>query len=1129
MIQVKSGVHMKVKKHLLTLLIGAAIVLFGLSFPRLYGQTEVKIWEEPLDLPTYLIGEPEPNPIFFTGRAYQGAKGPVYPYPLLDKLTDARVIKTYKAVYLENEYVKLCVLPEIGGRIFSALDKTNDYDFFYCQHVIKPALIGMLGAWISGGVEWNFPHHHRASGFMTVDYTLVENPDGSKTIWVGEIERRHRMKWAIGLTLYPGKSIIEVTVKLFNRTPFAHSILYWANVAVHTNENYQIIFPPGTEYATFHGKNQFSQWPVSHQFYNSVDYSEGVDVSWWKNQPAPTSFFAWNYEDDFFAGYDHGKKAGVAYVANHHLAPGKKLWTWGTGDQGKRWEKILTENDGPYIELMAGAYSDNQPDYSWMQPYEVKTVTQYWYPLKEIGGVKNANCLAACNLEITSSHTAVLGFNTTSDYQEAEVVLQAEDRVLFKQTIDISPEAPFWGEVFLPEDVKEEDLKLVLLTHDAKELISYTSVKREGAPMPEPVKPPLPPKEIKTNEELYLAGLRLEQFYNPAFEPYPYYEETLKRDPGDYRVNTALGLLYLKRGMFKEAESALTKAVERATRNYTHPKDREAFYYLGVALRALGREKEAKDAFFKAAWNEAWHSASYFQLAELACKAGDFLKALQYVDESLATNRLNTKALNLKASLLRRIGIPQRAEEVALDVLSSDPLDFWAANELYLAKKARSLRKEAAGELENLRRKMRGEVQDYLELAVDCGNCGLWEEAIDVLLRFVESEGKKDRIFPMVYYYLGYFHEKKGEMGNVLHCYQRAAQMPSDYCFPFRLESIDVLRSAENSNPEDPRAPYYLGNLLYDLQPEEAIKEWEKSRNLDDSFSIVHRNLGLGYSRVENDIKKAMKSLERAVSCNKKDPRLYYELDLLYELGGVSPEQRLKLLEKNHKTVVRRDDALTREITLLVQVGRYDRALELLKSHHFHIWEGGGRIHDIYVDAYLLRGEERMRAKRYEEALRDFQAALEYPGNLEVGRPLRGGRDSQVFYFIGSVYEAAGDFGNARMFYERAVEDKHGFSEVGFYQGLAFQKLGRGEEAEGIFDGLISAGKERLKQEEAMDFFEKFGEKQSAINRQADAHFLIGLGNLGKGKRRDAGQEFEQALKLNINHLGAKRQLLALQ
>ena len=201
--------------------------------------------------------------MFYMNESYQGAQKRIYPYALQDHLTHNRIDQTYTALKLENEFVELCVLPELGGRLFSATDKTNDYDFFYRQHVIKPALIGMLGAWISGGVEWCAFHHHRNTTFMPVDYTTVENADGSKTIWFGETERRHRMKWLIGLTLYPDRSYVEATVKFFNRTDQPHSILYWANVAVHVNDDYQVIFPPSVQVATYHSKIDFTYWPIA--------------------------------------------------------------------------------------------------------------------------------------------------------------------------------------------------------------------------------------------------------------------------------------------------------------------------------------------------------------------------------------------------------------------------------------------------------------------------------------------------------------------------------------------------------------------------------------------------------------------------------------------------------------------------------------------------------------------------------------------------------------------------------------------------------------------------------------------------------------------------------------------------
>ncbi|MBI2434564.1 MAG: DUF5107 domain-containing protein, partial [Candidatus Hydrogenedentes bacterium] len=280
---------------------------------------DVRVWEEAMTLPTYEVGPADANPRFLEARSYQGAKGPVYPYAMLDNLTKVKADHTYKALYLENEYVRFCVFPEIGGRIFEAYDKTNDHHFFYRQHVIKPDLISMLGAWISGGVEWCVFHHHRNTSFLPVDYTLAENEDGSKTIWIGETERRHRMKWLIGMTLQPGQSRLDVTVKMFNGTPYVNTILYFANVAIHSTDGYQVIFPPSTQYATFHGKHEFTHWPISHEVFNHTDYTKGVDVSWWKNHAGATSFFAWNSQEDFFAGYDHDKHAGVVHVADHHV------------------------------------------------------------------------------------------------------------------------------------------------------------------------------------------------------------------------------------------------------------------------------------------------------------------------------------------------------------------------------------------------------------------------------------------------------------------------------------------------------------------------------------------------------------------------------------------------------------------------------------------------------------------------------------------------------------------------------------------------------------------------------------------------------------------------------------------
>src|SRR6204780_1644592 len=372
------------------------------------GKTDrVRCWEEQIVIPTYPIQDADPNPRFLEKRVYQGSSGKVYPNPFTDKVALEKSDKTYRAIMLENEFIKLMILPEIGGRIHAGLDKTNQYDFFYRQRVIKPALVGLLGPWGSGGVEFNWPQHHRPSTYMPVHAAIEKHGDGSRTVWLGEHDPMLRMKGMVGICLSPGKAIVEAKVRLYNRTPLPQTFLWWANVAVRVHDDYQAFFPPDVTFVADHAKRAVSSFPLARNDYYGVDYRPGTDISWYKNIPVPTSYMVTESKYDFFGGYDHARGAGVVHTSDHHLAPGKKMWTWGNADFGHSWDRNLTDEDGPYVELMAGAYTDNQPDFSWLQPYETKTFSQFWYPIQRIGPAKNANTNAAVNLEFDGQNVHV--------------------------------------------------------------------------------------------------------------------------------------------------------------------------------------------------------------------------------------------------------------------------------------------------------------------------------------------------------------------------------------------------------------------------------------------------------------------------------------------------------------------------------------------------------------------------------------------------------------------------------------------------------------------------------------------------------------------------------------------------
>ena len=1099
----------------------------------------VTVTQEQVTIPTYLIGPADPNPQFYFGGNSQGAQHRIYPYPAYDNLTTQKRDKTYTMVYLENEYIKIGILPELGGKIFEAIDKTNGYDFIYHQHVIKPALISLLGAWISGGIEWDLPHHHRATSFLPMQYKVDENPDGSKTVWIGELELRDRMDWAVGVTLYPGKSYFAASFRMINRTPVPTSMLSFSNVAVHVDDTYQVIFPPSTQFVTYHGKRDFTTWPIATTRFNGSDFTAGVDVSWYKNHPTANSMFAWNYQDDFLAGYDHGKNAGILSIADHNVVPGKKFWTWGDGPVGHREDHLLTDSDGPYIELMVGAYSDNQPDYSWLQPYETRTWTQYWYPFRDIDGVKNANTDAAVNL-VVKDGKATVGFYSTEARPAATVSLKLKGQALLSETVAISPGHCFVKTVDLPAGADEHDLRAAM-SADGRELVAYSPVRLEKQPMPSPVVPPPPPSAIKTNEELYLTGLRMEQFHAPGdADPNAYWQEALRRDPGDIRVNTVLGIDAIKAGRYAAAEAYLRKALERDTASYTSPKDGEPIYYLGLALKAQGKLDEAYAELYKSTWSAAWRAPGYFALAEIDSTRGNFDAALTDDQHALEANTLNLRALALKAALLRHAGRSDDALAAVAAVRKIDPLDVEGMAEQWLAKQ--SPENDAA-----LMQAVSQFPATALEVAADYRNAGLWQDGTALLTHIVSATPDQSKVSPLAYYYLAYFAGQMHQDAQARQYDELAQKASPEYVFPFQMEMIAVLDDAMRANPTDARAPYYLGNLLFDWQPQQAQALWEKSASLGADFPVVYRNLAMVYLRAGNQRDQAQAALEKAVQFG-GNAMVFNDLDKLYEENGVSPAKRLALMEA-HQSVIDRDDVIAREINLEILAGKPDTAIKLLQSRFFRAWEGGGSfsLGDSWINANLARGHQHLAAKQYALALSDYQAALAIPINLEEATGNVLGRKAEISYWIGAAYAAMGDTAKARQSWTEAstpaptpepgaaaarysghfsngsmgglAAGVHVEQAALYYQALALEKLGQADRAGTLFTQLIDAGNQTL------------GDTAAAASNSdqrthiADAHYLAGLGQLGLNHPDQARQQFLLALKASPDHYAATNAL----
>ncbi|WP_340032858.1 DUF5107 domain-containing protein [Paenibacillus sp. FSL K6-1122] len=1102
-------------------------------------KSNVRIWEETRDIPTYGTGKPDKNPMFLEKRIYQGSSGKVYPHPVIDSIEDEAKMKSYRLVILENEYVRIEMMPELGGRIYRALDRTNNYDFVYYNRVIKPALVGLAGPWISGGIEFNWPQHHRPNTFGPVDYTFGSNQDGSATVWVGEIDRMYGTKMTAGFTLHPGKAYLEIHAEVYNRTSAPQTFLWWANPAVAVNDHTQSVFPPDVTAVLDHGKRDVSRFPIATGTYYKMDYSEGVDISRYKNIPVPTSYMAYKSDYNFVGGYDHGVQAGLLHVANHHISPGKKQWTWGNGEFGQAWDRQLTDEDGPYIELMTGIYTDNQPDFTWLQPYEAKSFSQYFMPYKGIGMVKNATIDAAVNLEMdeTTGMVTVMVY-ATSVFEQVTVEVIGPTMVYLHERCNISPTELYKSSFPWSGQDEWHQVKLSVRTVEGKELVAYQPERTEIQEVPDPATPLPLPSEIRTNEQLYLAGLHLEQYRHATYEPEPYYLEGLKRDATDIRLNIAYGTLLLRRGLFQDAEKHFRQAVQSLTWKNTNPYDSEAFYQLGLSLKLQGKQEEAYAALYKAVWSAQYQDTGYYMLAQIDTGQHRYIEALDHIERSLIRNTRNYKARHLKVALLRRLGQNKQAIQYARETLELDPVEFGAAHELvliYSGATAPSEREQAGQTREHFHRLMRGDVYNYLNLAADYADCGLWEEALTVL-SYVESEIAQP--YPMVGYVQAYLYRQLGDVEQARECQKQGKAALTDYCFPNTLFEFMVLQDALAVDSNDARAHYYLGNWLYDHKRyEEAITHWETSREVDAAYSTVHRNLGLAYYNKLNRPDLALASLKEAFRLDSQDARIFYELDQLHKKIGYSCENRVKLLEQHMELVHHRDDLYIEWVTLLNMQGSHQEAWNALQTRRFHPWEGGeGKVTGQYVTALTELAKQNLEKQQPELALELLQKALVYPENLGEGK-LEGAGDNPVYFYLGCAYQqlkknqvAEENFHRASiglnepasaMFYNDQPPESI------YYQGLAWQKLGNVKEANRRFNKLIDYAERHMHDHIRMDYFAvslpDFLVFDDDLDQRNEEHcrYIRALGLLGLGRISEAELELERVLEKNPNHQGA--------
>ena len=1087
----------------------------------------VDVRRETIRLPTYEPHWPDRNPMFLEKRVYQGSSGRVYPLPFTDRIAEKPVLREWDAVTIENEFLRILILPELGGRIHRAQDKTNGYDFIYHQPVIKPALVGLAGPWASGGIEFNWPQHHRPSTFMPAEVAIESHADGSATVWLSEHDPMARMKGMHGVRLHPGKSYLELVARIYNRTPDVQTFLWWANVATRVHARYQSFFPPDVTYIADHAKRATSTFPHAQGPYYGVDYAarkrHGVpaaeaprlfppdradstpdDLSWYANIPVPTSYMAMGSREDFAGGYDHQAQAGLVHIANHYISPGKKQWTWGNHEFGYAWDRNLTDPDArgefaPYIELMSGVFTDNQPDFSFLQPGETKTWSQFWYPLRAIGPAQKANVDAAVSLRLAHGEVH-LGVAATAVHAQALIRLETRGRTLGEWTSTLAPARPFTIKLPVRRGLTLTALTLRVLTRDGHELIVHSPEKIVATPPPPAATEPPSPASVKSNDELFLTGQHLEQYRHATRAPETYWREALRRDPGDARCHLALGRWHLRRGEFSPAETHLRASIARLTSRNPNPADGEAHYQLGrtLAFQSLGESKieirkskidESYAAFYKATWNHAWQAAGFHALAEIDALRGDWSTALDHLDRALRVNTDNLRARNLKVVALRQLQRPGEATLCLAETLALDPLDAWA--------------RHLSG------RPLHCDQQIKLDLALDFARAGLLRDALKLLAtpatppRFV-SHSAAPRLpdaslgtEPLLHYYRAWLAHRLDDRRATRTHLRAAARATADFCFPARLEEIVILQHAIAANPRDARAPFYLGHLLYDRRRHsEAIALWERAVRLEPGNAVAWRNLGIASFNISRRPAAARRAYDRACAAASRpgksplergarragcvaDARLLYERDQLWKRLREKPAVRLRVLLQHIDLVRTRDDLTVELCALLNQTGAPDRARPILAARKFQPWEGGeGLALGQHVRTHLILGRRAFSAKKYSDAIRSFSDARSAPENLGEAKHLLANQ-SDIHLWLGRAYSAAGDPARANSHWTLAAEARgdfqamsvRAFSEMTYFSALALAHLGQKARSRRLLLDLLAHAQSLADTPAVIDYF----------------------------------------------------------
>ncbi len=967
---------MNIKKQLMVVWTAALLSI-------VQGAQPVKTWQGEMTLPTYLEGAPNVNPPFdaFETNRFN------YPYTLRDEITAKRVEQRWRALFLENEYLKCSVLPDIGGHLYSCTDKTNGAEMFYANPSIKKALIGYRGAWAAFGIEFNFPVSHNWVSMSPVDFATVSHADGSASVWVGNTDRVYGMQWRVELILRPGSSVLEQKVRLFNGSAVRHRFYWWNNAAVEVWDDTRIFYPQSL--TASHGFTFVDTWPVN---------QAGLDLSVVKNHTqGPVSQFTHRSREPYMGVYHPKTSAGVVHFALQEQLPAKKLWAWGVDADGLDWRKALSDNDSAYAEIQAGLFR-NQETYSFLQPQETLEFSEYWIPVRQIGGIARANLHGVVNIERGGANR--LGLNVTHEMNGARLMVTGGGRTVLDEPVDLSP-----AKVFMRELAAAPSYTVKLSGSNGETYIEHTEGKYDmDGPADEKPGPRTPRRfaaPASRAEGDFVEIGKDQELNGRLLEAWETYQKGRERFPASFELSRGAGRLAVHLMRYKESAALLTAAQQQISN------DVETHYYLGLALAGLGRFDEAKVQWERALVFRAFRPAAAFQLARLASRRGDYAEALRKARLVLAESPQPVNAGWLEVALLKRLGENAQAALQLAKWSAIDPTSSLLRLEAMQPNEAGAALFAHVG----------ADPERLLDVVTEYVEAGFVKEALALLDRkypdvdavTAEPGAVRPQDHPLIAYYRGYCRELLGESGKA--DFPAAASMSTRYVFPSRPGSFAVLNAALKSNPKDATAHFLLGSLyMAGGLTEEAVRSWEAARAINPRIPVLHRNLGLTLMKVSGDLNRAVPVLRQGLAADPVNSELYSGLGQALSLQGRPALERVQVLQQYPDAAAMPAPLVYSLALALAEAQRFDEAERMFQGRFFPREEGGTNVRQVYLEVKLQRALAAAKAGQGSVALDGIAGLGKAVPGLDFTRdgfePLLA--DARVQFLIAEIEQRAG-------------------------------------------------------------------------------------------------------------------------